>query len=165
MPQIDDKQQLISRYHPLDQQQVQNLKEYFKIGLTYASNALEGNALTESETKIVIEDGTAIGGKPLRDHLEAIGHARAFDFMWELAKRQEVTEADIMKLHTLCFQPSEGEVAGRYRTVNLIITGSQYNERISAHETVASDMGNFIKESKSRQAVVRKLLCKIQMPG
>ncbi|MBP2641112.1 MAG: ibpA [Firmicutes bacterium] len=149
--QIDDKQQLINRNRPLDQQQVRNLKEYFKIGLTYASNALEGSTLTESETKVVIEDGVTIGGKSLRDHLEAIGHARAFDFMWELAKRQEVTEADIVKLHLLCFRPSEGEVAGQYRSVNVIITGSQYNDRLSAHETVASDMSDLIKESKLRQ--------------
>jgi len=151
LKQIDDKQKLINRNRPLDQQQVQSLKEYFKIGLTYTSNALEGNTLTESETKVVIEDGVTIGGKPLRDHLEAIGHARAFDFMWELAKRQEITEADIQKLHTLCFQPSEGEFAGRYRTVNVIITGSQYNDRLSPHETISSDMSNLIKESKSRQ--------------
>lgn len=82
---INEKQQLINRNPPLDQQQVQNLKEYFKIGLTYASNALEGNTLTEFETKVVVEDGVTIGGKALRDHLEAIGHARAFDFMRELA--------------------------------------------------------------------------------
>ncbi|MHC1745936.1 MAG: Fic family protein [Negativicutes bacterium] len=151
LKQIDDKQQLINWNRPLDQQQVQNLKEYFKIGLTYASNALEGNTLTESETKVVIEDGVTIGGKPLRDHLEAIGHARAFDFMWELAKRQEVAEADILKLHTLCFQPSEGEVAGRYRTVNVIIAGSRYNDRLSTHETISSDMSKLIEESKSRQ--------------
>ena len=51
------------------------IKEYFRIGLTYSSNALEGNTLTESETKIVLEEGITIGGKPLRDHLEAVGHS------------------------------------------------------------------------------------------
>ena len=151
LKQIDDKQHLINRNRPLDQQQVQNLKEYFKIGLTYASNALEGNTLTESETKVVIEDGVTIGGKALRDHLEAIGHARAFDFMWELANRTKLTEKDILKLHKLCFQPSEGDGAGQYRTVNVIITGSQHNDRISTYENVPDDMCKFVDESNLRQ--------------
>ena len=54
-------------------------KEYYKIGLTYASNALEGNTLDLVETKVVLEDGITIGGKPLKDHYEAVGHAKAFD--------------------------------------------------------------------------------------
>ena len=151
LKQIDDKQLLINPNRPLDQRQVQNLKEYFKIGLTYASNALEGNTLTESETKVVIEDGVTIGGKALRDHLEAIGHARAFDFMWELAKRLEITENDIRKLHLLCFQPSEGEFAGQYRKVNVVITGSQYNDRLSSYENVPSDMRKLVEEGKMQQ--------------
>ena len=57
---IDAKQELINKQRPLEQTQIKNLKEYFKVGLTYASNALEGNALTESETKVVLEDGVAI---------------------------------------------------------------------------------------------------------
>ena len=141
---IDINQELISLNRPLDQHQVKDLKDYFKIGLTYSSNALEGNTLTESETKVVIEDGITIGGKALSDHLDAIGHARAFDFMWNLAQRPEITESDIKKLHTLCFQPSEGEMAGQYRTVNVVITGSQYNDRLSACENVPDDMQKLV---------------------
>ncbi|SPD71988.1 Filamentation induced by cAMP protein Fic (fragment) [uncultured Desulfobacterium sp.] len=54
--------------------------------MTYSSNALEGNALTETETKIVIEDGITIGGKPLKDHFEAIGHSEAYDLLYKVAK-------------------------------------------------------------------------------
>lgn len=143
---IDKNQELISQNRPLDQNQVKDLKDYFKIGITYSSNALEGNTLTESETKVVIEDGITIGGKALRDHLDAIGHARAFNFMWNLASRLEITESDIKKLHQLCFQPSEGEMAGHYRTVNIVITGSQYNNRLSACENVPDDMQKLVRE-------------------
>ena len=45
-----------------DVEVVESLREYYRIGLTYTSNALEGNSLTESETKVVIEDGLTIGG-------------------------------------------------------------------------------------------------------
>jgi len=137
---IDQKQEMIKQHRPLDQRQIKNLKDYFKIGITYASNALEGNTLTESETKVVIEDGITIGGKALRDHLDAIGHARAFDFMWNLAQRIEITESDIKKLHELCFQPSEGEKAGQYRKVNVIITGSHHNDKLPGYSAVPEQM-------------------------
>ena len=137
---IDAKQELINKQRPLEQTQIKNLKEYFKVGLTYASNALEGNTLTESETKVVLEDGVTIGGKPLKDHLDAIGHGRAFDWMWGLAKGGEISEENVKKLHVLCFQPSEGEQAGEYRRVNVVITGSQHNDRLPRHEEVPSLM-------------------------
>ena len=133
---IDAKQELIKKQRPLEQTQIKNLKEYFKVGLTYASNALEGNTLTESETKVVLEDGVAIGGKLLKDHLDAIGHGRAFDWMWGLAKVIEISEEDVKKLHVLCFQPSEGEQAGEYRRVNVVLTGSRHNDRLPSHEEV-----------------------------
>jgi len=94
LKQISQNQERINQARPLDQTQAKNLKEYFKIGLTYSSNAIEGNTLTEAETKVVIEDGITIGGKPLKDHLEAIGHARAFDYIWELAKKTDISEED-----------------------------------------------------------------------
>ena len=71
---------------------MQSLREYYRVGLTYTSNALEGNSLTESETKIVIEDGLTIEGKPLRDVYEAIGHAKAYDYLYELSHDAPITE-------------------------------------------------------------------------
>jgi len=69
---------------PLDSHIINELKRYYRVSLTYTSNALEGNTLTESETKVVLEDGITIGGKPLKDHLEAIGHAKAYDYLYKL---------------------------------------------------------------------------------
>jgi len=74
---IDALQKEIHSYRPFDKTLLQQIRRYYKIGLTYSSNALEGNTLTESETKIVLEEGIAVGGKPLKDHLETIGHAAA----------------------------------------------------------------------------------------
>ena len=45
---------------PFPEETLKSLREYYRIGLTYSSNALEGNSLTESETKVVIEDGLTI---------------------------------------------------------------------------------------------------------
>jgi len=75
LKQIDKLQKEIDSIRPLNIEEIKQLKEYYRIGLTYSSNAIEGNSLTESETKIILEDGITIGGKTLKDHLEVVGHS------------------------------------------------------------------------------------------
>ena len=104
----------------------QQLKEYYRIGLVYSSNALEGNTLTESETKVVLEEGLTVSGKPLRDHLEAQGLSAAYDLLYELLASSSLTLAHIHQLHALFYQKIDPIQAGVYRTVPVIITGSQY---------------------------------------
>ncbi len=99
-------QQEINRHRPPKGPALKQLRDYLRIKLTWASNALEGNSLTETETKVVIEDGITIGGKPLKDHFEAIGHAEAFDYLQKLARRREITERDILKLHKTLLLPN-----------------------------------------------------------
>ena len=69
----DQYKKIIQAARPLKPEEIKELDAYFKIGLTYSSNALEGNTLTISETKVLLEDGLTAGGKPLKDRLEAIG--------------------------------------------------------------------------------------------
>jgi cell filamentation protein, protein adenylyltransferase len=114
----------ISSRRPLSRHALSQLKEYYRIGLTYASNALEGNSLTESETKVVLEDGITIGGKPLRDHFEAMGHSDAFDLLYKLAKKTEITERQILELHKLFYFRIDPKNAGHYRKVGVVVTGS-----------------------------------------
>lgn len=87
-----------------------------RIDITFTSNAIEGNTLTAGETALVIEKGLTIGGKPLKDHLEAIDHARALDWVMETAAETAapITEADIRNLHRLVMAKSAPEIAGRY---------------------------------------------------
>lgn len=119
-------QQEINRHRPLKGQSLKQLREYLRIGLTWSSNALEGNSLTETETKVVIEDGITIGGKPLKDHFEAIGHAEAFDYLQKLALRKEIAERDILKLHKLFYYRIDEANAGHYRKQNIIVTGTDF---------------------------------------
>ena len=85
--------------------------------LTYTSNAIEGNTLTAAETTLVIEQGITIGGKPLRDHLEAIDHFGAVGFVRSLARNgQPVNEMDVRSLHRLVLMRSDPDGAGRYAT-------------------------------------------------
>jgi cell filamentation protein, protein adenylyltransferase len=118
--------QEIAQHRPLKGQSLKQLREYFRIGLTWASNALEGNSLTETETKIVIEDGITIGGKPLKDHYEAIGHAEAFDYLYTLVKRTVISERDILKLHKLFYYRIDQASAGLYRKQNVVVTGTDF---------------------------------------
>ena len=57
LKEIDSLQQEINSYGLLDANFLQQIKQHYKIELTFSSNALEGNALTEAETKVVLEDG------------------------------------------------------------------------------------------------------------
>lgn len=123
---IDSLQKEINSYRPFDADFLKQLREYYKIGLTFSSNALEGNTLSESETKIVLEEGITIGGKPLKDHLEAIGHAEAYDFLYTLAGQQIVEEKDVQQLHKLFYFRIDEKNGGKYRSSKAIITGSKY---------------------------------------
>lgn len=122
----DEIKKEIDGYRPLKQRQLDQLKEYYRVGLTYSSNALEGNSLTETETKIVLEDGITIGGKPLKDHYEAVGHAQAYDLLYTLANTAEITEQNILSLHELFYQLVDAKKAGKYRQEKVIITGTEF---------------------------------------
>ena len=133
----------LAALRPLPAETLKSLREYYRVGLTYTSNALEGNSLTESETKVVIEDGLTIGGKPLRDIYEATGHAKAYDFLYETAKDKPINEADILKMHRLFYSQIDKSNAGIWRTVRVFISGS--HRALPAPEKVPSLMAEFIQ--------------------
>lgn len=123
---IDAIKGTIDSYRPIDVHMLRQIKEYFRIGLTYSSNALEGNSLTETETKVVLEDGITIGGKPVKDHLEALGHSEAYSMLFQLAKEQKIAESDVKELHRLFYYRIDDKQAGRYREKKVIITGTDF---------------------------------------
>ena len=55
---------------------------------THTSTGIEGNSLTLGETAFLLEEGLTISGKPLKDHEEVVGHARAIDLIYGLLERQ-----------------------------------------------------------------------------
>ncbi|MBI5400258.1 Fic family protein [Candidatus Saganbacteria bacterium] len=135
---------------------LKQLKEYYKINLTYTSNAIEGNSLTESETKVVIEDGITIGGKPLRDHLEALGHARAYDFIYDLASNKKtIIEADILKMHQLFYEKIDENNAGKYRQVPVFVSGTDFV--FPAPTIVPGLMTGFVHEISTNQEKLHPL--------
>jgi len=123
---IDRLQEEINKHRPLSSHAVKQIREYYRIGLTYTSNAIEGNSLTETETKIILEDGITIGGKSIREHQEAIGHSEAYDLLFALAKSKTITEKDIKKLHRAFYYRIDDSKAGVYRKVPVFISGTDY---------------------------------------
>lgn len=92
-----------------------NFEHTQDLELTYTSNAIEGNTLTAVETTLVVEHGITIGGKPLKDHLEAVDHFAALHYVRELARQTDpLTELDVRNLHRLVMLRSAPEIAGRY---------------------------------------------------
>lgn len=64
---------------------------------THSSTAIEGNTLTLGETAFVLEEGLTVSGKPLKDHQEVVGHARAIDLVYGLIRREAaLTEKDLL---------------------------------------------------------------------
>lgn len=119
----DIQKKEIDTYRPLSNEQAHTLKEHFKIGLTYSSNALEGNTLTLIETKVIIEDGLTIGGKTLNEINEATGHAKAYDFIFDIVNNSDITLQDILNIHKLFYQNIDQASAGLYRTKKVFISG------------------------------------------
>lgn len=126
LEQITKKKEVLDRFRPLPPALIKNLSEWFKIELTYCSNAIEGNTLTKSETALVIEKGITVKGKPVKDHLEAVNHVFALDFIKELAikSKQDIVLADILDIHRLILRTIDDAHAGRLRNIAVKISGS-----------------------------------------
>ena len=65
---------------------------------THTSTALEGNTLTLGDTHFVLQEGLTISGKPIKDHQEVIGHARAIDLLYRCLN-EPLTESIVFELH------------------------------------------------------------------
>ncbi|WP_110954725.1 Fic family protein [Anaerosinus massiliensis] len=148
---IDELQKIINSKRPLNEIEQKELKDYFAIGLTYSSNALEGNSLTISETKVVLEDGLTVGGKPLKDILEAVGHKRAYDFMYSLTKEKTISEENIKRLHKLFYQGIDEKNAGVYRQQRVFISGSEYS--VAPHDQIDVLMPDMVNKLNKLRAV------------
>lgn len=128
LPVIDKKKEQLNSLRPLTAGEIERLNEDFAIEYTYNSNAIEGNTLTLRETDMVLR-GLTIDKKPLKEHLEVIGHKEAFDYVSELVKEKATLNESIIKqIHSLVLADKR-EDRGVYRRVPVRIMGA-------AHEPV-----------------------------
>ena len=102
------------------------LDKWLTTELAYTSNAIEGNTLTRKETEMAIEEKITSGAKPINDYLEAINHAKAFEFIKDSAKNNiSIDENYILQIHKLILSGIDDSNAGFYRSVRVRISGSQ----------------------------------------
>lgn len=123
--QIDRKKMELDSKRPLTEGEAARLHEEFIVEYTYNSNAIEGNTLTLRETDLVLR-GLTIDKKPLKDHLEAVGHKEAFDFVCELVKNNvPISESVIKQIHYLVLVNKRND-RGVYRRIPVHIMGAQH---------------------------------------
>jgi len=127
MTTLTAKHQRLAALRPLSPESVASLAAAWDVRMVYESNAIEGNSLTLRETEMVLSKGVTVSGKPLRDHIEAVNLAQAWEQVKTLAKPDAVlTERDLLDLHHIVLTRVEDCFAGSYRTGAVRIAGSSH---------------------------------------
>ena len=122
---LTTKYQRLATLRPLSPESVASLASAWDVRMVHESNAIEGNSLTLSETELVLSKGVTVSGKPLKDHLEAVNLAKAWERVKELAQPDaNLTERDLLDLHRIVLTRVEDSFAGCYRSGAVRIAGS-----------------------------------------
>jgi len=138
---IDQYKAQIEDLRPFEGDMLKQIKDYYKILLTYSSGAMEGNKLTETEVKILLEEHLTVGEKSKWDYYEAIGHARAYDYLYTIDKNDAIGEEHIKTMQRLLYSQVDAEQNGFYRQKHVRITDSRY--ATPTPDKIASLMSNF----------------------
>ncbi len=124
---LNEIEPLKTQLNSLRHLQSYKIAQALNIEYTYESNKIEGNTLTLQETQLVIERGLTIGGKPLKEHLEATNHFFAIEFIKQLlTKNIPFSETILLQIHQLILQGIDNTNAGKYRAVQVLISGSKH---------------------------------------
>lgn len=121
---VDKLLERVSQSRPLTSGELARLRDEFLVDFTYNSNAIEGSTLTLQETALILNEGITIAEKPLKEHLEAIGHKDAFFYIEELVKEKlPLTEKNIKNIHSLILMDKPLD-RGVYRRIPVRIMGA-----------------------------------------
>lgn len=124
LKQIDDYKAKIDKLRDFDSYRIAQALE---LEYTFESNRIEGNTLTLKETDLVINEGITINGKSMREHLEAINHSEAINYIKYLVEKNAIfNERELLSIHNLVLRGIDQQNAGNYRTVQVMIKGSKH---------------------------------------
>jgi len=148
---LTTKHQRLAALRPLSPESVASLAAAWDVRMVHESNAIEGNSLTLRETDLVLSKGVTVSGKPLKDHLEAVNLAKAWDKVKEMAlagtdlravraqdpanvqpqadgseNRPCLTERDLLDLHGTLLSGIQDGANGIYRTYAVRVAGSNH---------------------------------------
>ena len=147
---LADKRDRLRRLERLEEL-LDNLRRWYRVELTYTSNAIEGSTLGRLQTSLVIEKNQAIAGKTLTEHLEAVGHAKAVDHIWDLSARSKASDIGvdtIFDIHRLVLGQADPDNAARLRRTAVRAAGSRTvfpdHLRVSA---LVDDLVRYIRDS------------------
>ena len=127
LPLLIDIDQLKAQFDAVRHLDNYRIRQALELEYTYESNRIEGNTLTLRETDLVINEGLTIGGKPLKDHLEAINHRDALDYVRDIVQQRiNFSQRVLLDLHSLILRGIDRDNAGRYRSVPVLIGGSKH---------------------------------------
>lgn len=156
LSQIDRKKAELDKCRPLTAGEVERLNEEFIVEYTYNSNAIEGNTLTLRETDLVLR-GLTIAQKPLKDHMEAVGHKEAFDYISQLVKEKApISESIIKQIHFLVLADKRDD-RGVYRRVPVRIMGAQH-EPVQSYLIEPKMEQLLIDFAESKEHIITKLV-------
>ena len=148
---IEAKKARLSDMRPLTAGEVERLREEFMVEFTYNSNAIEGNTLTLKETALALE-GMTVDQKPLKDHLEAVGHRDAFLYVQDIAtKNIPISESVIKNIHSLVLI-NRPEDKGTYRRIPVRIMGA-YTEPLQPYMVQPAMEGLLIEDKKRAETM------------
>lgn len=121
---IDKLLNQVNQCRPLTECEVIRLRDEFLVEFTYNSNAIEGNTLTLRETALILNEGITIDKKPLKEHLEVVGHKDAYYYIEDLVKEKIIlTEKIIKDVHSLVLMDKPQD-RGVYRKIPVRILGA-----------------------------------------
>jgi Fic family protein len=127
MTSLANKHQRLAALRPLSPESVASLAAAWDVRMVHESNAIEGNSLTLRETEMVLSKGVTVSGKPLKDHIEAVNLALAWERVKSLAKPgADLSERDLLDLHRVVLTRVEDSFAGSYRQGSVRIAGSNH---------------------------------------
>ena len=157
LTQIDRKKAELDTRRPLTQGELERLNEEFIVEYTYNSNAIEGNTLTLRETDLVLK-GLTIDKKPLKDHMEAVGHKEAFEYVCDLVKENApIDERIIKQIHYLVLADKKDD-RGVYRRVPVRIMGA-HHEPVQPY-LIEPAMQKLLSDfNASKEHIITKLAC------
>ncbi len=162
---IDELKDEMNKKCTLTQGEIKRIHDEFMIEYTYNSNAIEGNTLTLQETAMVLE-GITIDKKPLKDHLEAVGHRDAFLFIQDLVKNNiPFSESIIKQIHTLVLM-DRPEDRGKYRRIPVRIMGAYHvpPDPLLVPEKMENLLAEF-KYNKKMHPIERAVLFHLKFEG
>lgn len=125
--QLTDLQKCLDSLRPLSESQLNRLNESFDVEYTYESNRIEGNTLSKKETHLIVNKGLTVKGKSMAEHLEAVNHQEAIDYIRAIASKEvPFDKRTLLDIHSLVLHGIGKENAGAYRQEDVTISGSNF---------------------------------------